>query len=301
LPAQFRSGYAVLEDETHIRLSPGAAATLAFLWEATAPKPGNVHPSASFEDTTFGDYVASSVVVGPIIELTATVGVGRTVLDAVRATRRAVGTNTNLGALLLMAPLAAVPHDTPLQQGIGGVLERLTTRDTADVYAAIRLARPGGLQHVSVADVYDRSPPELSLVNAMRLAADRDLVARQFVNDFADVFEGTAQWITEGTAQGWPLGAAIVHAHVRQMAAEPDGLIARKCGPEVAHEASQRAAAVLRSGTPGTDQYKKSVAELDAWLRADGHRRNPGTSADLVTAGLFVLLCDGMLRWPVQL
>ena len=94
---------------------------------------------------------------------------------------------------------------------------------------------------------------------------------------------------------------AIDHADVQQMAAEPDSLIARKCGPEVARQASQKAAAVLASGALGTHQYEKGLAELDAWLRADSHRRNPGTSADLVTAGLFVLLRDGVLRWPVQL
>jgi triphosphoribosyl-dephospho-CoA synthase len=284
-----------------IRLSPGAAATLACLWEATAPKPGNVHPGASFDDATFGDYVASSVVVGPIIERAAANGVGQTVLDAVRATRQAVRTNTNLGALLLIVPLAAVPLDVPLEQGIDGVLERLTAGDTAHVYAAIRLARPGGLQHAAVADVHDRTPPELDLVATMRLAADRDLVARQYTNHFADVLHGTAKWITEGTARGWPLGAAIVHAHVRQMATQPDSLIARKCGPEVAHEANRLASLVLDSGSPGAVEYEKGLAELDAWLRTDSHRRNPGTSADLVTAGLFALLREGMLRWPLQL
>jgi triphosphoribosyl-dephospho-CoA synthase len=291
----------VSEDAKHIRLSPGAAATLACLWEATAPKPGNVHPGASFEDATFGDYVASSVVVGPVIERAAAVGVGQTVLDAVRATRQAVGTNTNLGALLLVAPLAAVPPGVPLRNGVAGVLERLTVDDTARVYEAIRLARPGGLQRVAVADVFDRAPPELRLVAAMRLAADRDLVARQFANGFADVLDGTAAWIAEGIGQGRPLGAAIVHAHVRQMAAEPDTLIVRKCGLDVACEASQRAAAVLRAGIPGERAYDQRLAELDGWLRADSHRRNPGTSADLVTAGLFVLLREGMLPWPMQI
>lgn len=291
-----------MSDESQpIRLSPGAAATLACLWEATAPKPGNVHPGASFDDATFGDYAASAVVIGPVIEAAIVSGVGQTVLDAVRATHQAVGTNTNLGALLLITPLAAVPRDVPLRQGIDAVLAGLTALDTARVYEAIRLARPGGLQHVDVADAFDDAPPELDLVAAMRLAAERDLVARQYTNRFADVLDGTAEWIVAGTTQGWPLGTAIVHAHVRQMAARPDSLIVRKCGRDVAREASDKAAAVLRSGSPATEPYEKGLSDLDAWLRADSHRRNPGTSADLVAAGLFALLREGVLRWPMQI
>ncbi len=289
------------QEPTSIRLAPGAAATLACLWEATAPKPGNVHPGASFADATFGDYVASAVVVGPIVQHAAANGVGQTVLDAVRATRQAVDTNTNLGALLLIVPLAAVPLDEPLHRGIGGVLARLAPDDTALVYEAIRLARPGGLQPAPDADVNDTAPSELGLVAAMRLAADRDLIARQYTGGFADVLGGTAEWIAEGLAEEWKLSTAIVHAHLRQMAAEPDSLVAGKCGPDVARESSQRAADVLAAGVPGTTEYATALAGLDGWLRADGHRRNPGTSADLVAAGLFALLRDGVLRWPVEM
>ena len=83
----------------------------------TAPKPGNVHRGADFEDVTYVDFVQSAVVVGPILERAAELGVGRTVLEAVRATREAVGTNTNLGTLLLLAPLAAVPDGVPHRRG----------------------------------------------------------------------------------------------------------------------------------------------------------------------------------------
>ncbi len=292
---------ALPKEPASIRLSPGAAATLACLWEATAPKPGNVHPGASFADATFGDYAASAVVVGPVIERAAAVGVGQTVLDAVRATRDAVGINTNLGTLLLVVPLAAVPGDVSLHRGVGNVLAGLTADDTARVYEAIRLAQPGGLQPAPTADVREPAPPELDLVSAMRLAAGRDLVARQYTNGFADVLGGTAEWIAEGRAEGWAMSAAIVHAHVRQMAAQPDTLIAAKCGPDVAREASRRAGAVLAAGTPGTPAYESALAELDRWLRADGHRRNPGTSADLVAAGLFALLREGVLPWPIEM
>ena len=292
---------ALSNDPAPIRLSPGAAVTQACLWEAAAPKPGNVHPGASFTDASYGDYVASAVVVGPIVERAADAGVGQTVLDAVRATRDAVGTNTNLGTLLLVVPLAAVPNDVSLHHGIADVLASLTTDDTALVYEAIRLAAPGGLQPASTADVSEPPPAELDLTSAMRLAADRDLVARQYTNGFADVLGGTAEWIAEGVAEGWAMSAAIVHAHIRQLASEPDTLIAGKCGADVAREASRRAASVLAAGAPGSPGYDATLADLDRWLRADGHRRNPGTSADLIAAGLFALLREGVLRWPIEM
>jgi triphosphoribosyl-dephospho-CoA synthase len=122
-------------------------------------------------------------------------------------------------------------------------------------------------------------------------------VARQYISGFADVFMGTARSIADGLTRGLPLSDAIVFAHMRQMAEQGDSLIARKCGPQTAAEARRRAQLVMHSGSPGDVTYQQALAELDAWLRADGHRRNPGTTADLVAAGLFVLLREGRLHW----
>ena len=281
-----------------IPLPISAAVTLACLYEATARKPGNVHPTASFDDvTTYAAFVASAVAIGPVIARLSQVGVGQTVFEAVRATREAVHTNTNLGTLLLIAPLAAVPPNESLAEGIRAVLNDLTSDDARAVYEAIRLASAGGLGRADEADVFADEPPKLTLVEAMRLAADRDLVARQYTNDFTDVFAGTAAWIEQGLSHGWRLEQAIVHAHLRQIAISPDSLIQRKCGPMMAKQASDYAAAVLKSGSPGDAVYEHAVAEFDQWLRADGHRRNPGTTADLIAAGLFVLLREGRLHW----
>jgi triphosphoribosyl-dephospho-CoA synthase len=278
-------------------IPPGVAATLACVYEATAPKPGNVHPGATFDDVAYADFVASAAVIGPIIEQARVFGVGRTVLEAVRATRDKVGTNTNLGTLLLIVPLAAVPREQSLADGIAAVLEALDGDDTRLVYEAIRLSSAGGLGRADEADVTADPPPGLTLVDAMRLAADRDLVARQYTNRFADVFGGTAAAIADGLSRGWSLSEAIVHAHVAQMSAAPDSLIQRKCGLDVAQQSRSRAAQVLAAGAPGEEPYQRALVELDAWLRADGHRRNPGTTADLVAAGLFVLLREGRLDW----
>jgi triphosphoribosyl-dephospho-CoA synthase len=282
------------------QLSIGQCASLACILECTAPKPGNVHRGADFEDVTYPDFVISAVAIGPAMERTASGGgVGRAILDAVRATREAVGTNTNLGTVLLLAPLAAVPRDVPLADGIGDVLSRLDAGDARDVYAAIRLARPGGLGTVAASDV--SAEPPADLIAAMRLAADRDRVARQYATGFADVLSTVAPWLREGIGQGWTLSDAIVQAFIRSIAAWGDSLIARKCGPEVAARAADQAAAVLAVGGPGDNDYHAALADFDFWLRSDGHRRNPGTTADLIAAGLFVGLREGWIRQPFRL
>lgn len=277
----------------------GAAAMLACIYEATAPKPGNVHPGASFADTTFADFEASAGAIGPIMAKAPLRGVGRTVLDAVRATREAVGTNTNLGMMLLFAPLATVPDGQLLSQAIRQVLDGLTYEDTRNVYEAIRLSKAGGLGKTAEGDVSTDPPHDLKLVDAMRLAQERDLIARQYMSGFADVFRGTAKFIVEGQSLGLSISNAIVWAHLRQMSAERDSLIQRKCGRQIAQQATDRAAAVLASAPPGTRAYQLAVEDFDRWLRADGNRRNPGTTADLVAAGLFVLLREGRLHLDV--
>jgi triphosphoribosyl-dephospho-CoA synthase len=276
----------------------GAAATLACLYEVTARKPGNVYPGADFDETTsYAAFVASAVVIGPIIEQTPAVGVGQTVLDAVRATREAVGTNTNLGTLLLLAPLAAVPRDTSLEAGIGKILDGLTPSDTRAVYEAIRIANAGGLGREEVADVFVDPPPTLKLPDAMRLAADRDLVAKQYANDFQDVFVGAARFIEFGLTVNSTLEDAIILAYLNQLAASPDSLIQRKLGAATANATSSQAKHVLSKGSVRSEEFQRASANFDDWLRADGHRRNPGTTADLIAAGLFVLLREGRLHW----
>ncbi len=276
----------------------GASITLACIWEATAPKPGNVYRGADFEDLSYVDFLVSAAVVGPVLEKAAEQSVGATVLEAVKRTRVAVATNTNLGMLLLLAPLAAVPAEASLAKGIGCVLDSLTGEDAKHVFEAIRTAQPGGLGSVEEADVNDTAIPKISLNEAMRLAANRDLIARQYTNNFQQVFQ-IADHLQQLAQRGLPLSKAIVQAFLQLLSKHPDSLIARKCGDQIAGEVSAQAAAVLASGQPGEATYQAALQEFDFSLRVDGHRRNPGTSADLIAAALFVLLRENQLDWPV--
>lgn len=271
-------------------LSVGQLAQLACLAEVLAPKAGNVHPGAAFDDATWHDFALSAMVIAPWLDRAAELGVGPTVLACVKATRAATGTNTNLGMILLLAPLCAVPRRAALGPGVKRVLASLGPADARATYEAIRLAHPGGLGKAGKGDV--ARPPRLRLVEAMALAAERDMVARQYANGFADVLGFVAPALRRASAAE-PLDQAIVRVHLQLMAREPDSLIRRKSGEGVAQESARRAAEVLNSGWPRGPGARRCLSRLDRWLRADGRRRNPGTSADLVAAGLFVLFRAG--------
>jgi triphosphoribosyl-dephospho-CoA synthase len=134
----------------------------------------------------------------------------------------------------------------------------------------------------------------------MRAAAGRDLVARQYIEDFRLILDETLPALVAGQQAGWSLTDAIIHAHMQLIATHGDSLIARKSGPDISHKASVLAEQVLAAGGPGAERYYEALADFDFWLRADGHRRNPGTTADLIAAALFAGLRDNRLVPPYR-
>jgi triphosphoribosyl-dephospho-CoA synthase len=272
----------------------GLFAQLACIWEATARKPGNVHRFVDFADTHYVDFLLSAAAIAPVFDRADQQSVGETILQAVQATRQVVSCNTNLGIILLLAPLAAVPAHETLFPAVARVLHDLTVDDSRRVYQAIRLATPAALGRVGEQDIADE--PTLPLRQIMALAAERDLVARQYANEFHEIRDCGLPALLEGMQRFGCLEEAIVHCQLTLLATHPDSLITRKCGLSEAQEASRRAAAVLRA----SGNLPAARRELDEWLRADGHRRNPGTTADLVTACLFAALREGKIPLPLQ-
>src|SRR5262249_16961670 len=147
-------------------------------------KAGNVHRFADFADVSYADFVASAAAAAPELGRAPDRLLGETILAAVRATRSVVRTNTNLGIVLLLAPLARAAGRGELPTGVHEVLAATTVEDAARVYSAIRLVSPGGLGTARDQDVSE--VPTLPLRDVMALAADWDLVARQYANGFAD-------------------------------------------------------------------------------------------------------------------
>src|SRR5262245_5654347 len=199
-------------------------ALLACTWEVTARKAGNVHRSIDFDDVTYTDFVLSAQAATPEIGLAPSRPLGETILAAIRATRAVVRTNTNLGIVLLLAPLAKVPDGRDLRGGVCDVLSQTTTEDAANVFAAIRLAAPGGLGTAKEQDVH--GDPTLPLRDVMVLAADRDLVARQYTNGFANVFDLGVPALLDGLRRFVRMEPAVQHCQLAWLAAHPDSLIA---------------------------------------------------------------------------
>jgi triphosphoribosyl-dephospho-CoA synthase len=280
-------------------LSAGLCAQVACVWEATARKPGNVHRFCDFDDTSYLDFLLSAAAVAPVLDGAAGRRVGETVLAAVQATRAVVPSNTNLGIVLLLAPLAAVPPEEDLRAGVERILGGLDVADARQVYQAIRLALPGGLGEVPEQDVRDE--PTQGLREVMALAAERDLIARQYADGFRAVFEEGDPALQAGLQHADDLEAAIIVCHLHLLATFPDSLIRRKRGAAEAEEAARRARRILDTGWPRDAAVAPALAELDAWLRAEGHQRNPGTTADLVTACLFVALRTATIQLPLQI
>lgn len=270
-----------------------AAGQLACLLEVSAPKPGNVSPERHFHDTRYEDFLASAVAIGPALAGAGENPLGATIHSAVEATLRWTRSNTNLGIVLLLAPLAraALQDGVSLRERLRNVLAETTVTDAGEVYAAIRRARPGGLGEVKAEDVAEA--PTVSLRDAMALAAERDTIAREYVTDFALTFEAGVPAVLAARREGLAWTDTAVEAFLALLDAAPDTHIARKLGITEAADISRWAREILRVGGTRSSEGRQALRKLDTKLRDQHNRWNPGTTADLTCAALFVVILEG--------
>jgi triphosphoribosyl-dephospho-CoA synthase len=285
--------------ESSPRIDLNIAAELACLLEVSAPKPGNVCPGRHFADARYEHFLASAVAIGGPLAGAGTRPIGATVRLAVEATARWAPSNTNLGIVLLFAPLARAAAQTQpsisserLRDAVRDVLETTTIEDAREVYTAIRLASPGGLGRVEQQDV--AGDPDVTLLEAMRLAQHRDGIAREYASAFETTFQIGAPALAVARRDALTWDDAVVETFLTLLAAAPDTHIARRGGAELADEVSRRARATLDAGGVRSDGGRRLIAELDRALRDGDHLGSPGTTADLTAAAIFVhLLADG--------
>ena len=263
----------------------GAAYELACRLEIKALKPGNVHVFAGGHNMTVDQFLISArVSSGPLTD--PELSVGARILESVRATREAVGTNTNLGIILLCGPIATASamKGEDLRGNLRSVLNSLSLDDSRAVFEAIVLASPGGLGTAGEHDV--REEPQVGLLQAMGAAANRDSIARQYVTGFRDIFETGLPALESVRPVGgmWP----AISAYMAFLSAFPDSHIARKNGVDVA-EAVRQQASELRQAleeAEGEQDRIRLLTGFDRKLKEQG--LNPGTSADLTVACLLV-------------
>jgi triphosphoribosyl-dephospho-CoA synthase len=275
----------------------------ACIREACAPKPGNVNRNHDFSDTSLEDFLVSAVAIGHAFENAARVSVGQTVWQATMNRRRQVRSNTNLGIILLLAPLvkaslAAVENSEAggqanlgkVRECLHAVLQSLTVEDARLVYAAIRAVNPGGLGRVREQDVHEE--PSVTLLEAMQLAGDRDSVASEYVTEFEITYSIGLPSLGEALSKGINFSDAVVQAFLTILSRVPDTLIARKNGAETAGQVSRRAEEVLNQGGIYSSRGRENILEFDSALRDSSHKLNPGTTADLTAAAVFLALLE---------
>lgn len=268
-------------------LSPERVATLlhdACLAELDALKPGNVHRHGDGHGMTVADFETSAAVTAEALSHPDR-SVGEMIERAVQGTLAAVGCNTNLGIVLLCAPLAkAALHGEgwSLRHRLAATLEGLDVDDSRRAFAAIAAAGPAGLGHSDAEDVHE--PPSLSLRDAMVLARARDRIACQYASGFADVFDKGLPWIRSALARGDSLPWGLSRAYLGFLAAFPDSHILRKQGAEIAESVRREAVDWDRriEETEDTASLTVGLLAFDRDLKARGI--NPGTSADLTVA-----------------
>ncbi len=279
---------------------PGAALAEAYMYaceiELQALKPGNVSIGAPGHNMCADDFLVSArVSAGPLVARG--MSLGERIYRGVAATRAAVSCNTNLGIILLCAPLLhAMLEATPeldLRQRLCKVLAGAGVNDTEWIYRAIRLASPGGLGQSRKHDVND--PPRVTVIAAMQAAAHRDRIALQYGTGFSDIFEYAAPRLNEYRARWNSDTWATVAVFLGLLRHFPDSHIVRKYGEARAREVSLKAAALddeLVVCDAPQALTKRLQAADDEFKRAG---LNPGTTADLTTASLLVLYLGRLL------
>ncbi len=263
-------------------------------------KPGNVSRASAGHGMQAALFIASAqAAVGPLFRPGARVG--ERIEAAVDATWAVAGCNTNLGILLLCAPIAVAVERRPeatsapaLLDAIEAVLADLDLADAQATYRAISRARPGGLGTAPSQDV-DR-PPSVDLRTAMALAADRDSIARQYRDGYAELFDAARASTINGVSPGAGLAAgeptaqttaAVQRLYLALLSRFADSHIVRNHGAAMAHIVMTAAQAWrLRTGCDGGPDIDAEFAAWDAHLKAE--RINPGTTADLTVATLLI-------------
>jgi triphosphoribosyl-dephospho-CoA synthase len=291
-------------DRDHRPVNVGLAAQLACLLEASAPKPGNVSPGRHFADLRYEDFLASALAIGEPMARAGEQGVGATIRKSVEATARWSRSNTNLGIVLLFAPVARAASQLgsdPLMRGdsrgltlqvmLRRVLDATTVDDARQAYAAIRMACPGGLDRAEAQDV--STEPTMTLVEVMQLASHRDTIASEYATGFAITFGTAVPVLERARHDGLPWDDAVVETFLTLLAAAPDTHIARRSGKSLAHQVTARAQRVLAEGGVRSEAGRRAIDDMDLALRDERNSGNPGTTADVTAAAIFVVLLGG--------
>ena len=295
----------------------------AILFEVSANKPGNVNFVVGFEGTRVEHFLASAVAVAPTFEEAARRGIkvakrelglddvdlGRLMKDCVEDINNwQKGGNTLLGTVILFMPIAVSAGMTSikdneidincLRSNLKLVVESTTPQDAVNLYEAIEIAKPSGLNgapdlDVKVEDSKMRLIREsISLFDVFKTASSYDDVCYEWIHNFPITFDMAYPFLMN-ELKTKSLNTAIVHTFLKVLAERPDTFISRKIGEKRAKDVSKRAREVLEMGGAETPIGKKKLIQFDKKLRKSGNDYNPGTTADITAATLALCTLSG--------
>lgn len=249
-------------------------------------KPGNVSLASPGHGMCADDFLRSAQCSAAAITRPQST-LGRRVYDAIAMTQQCVGCNTNLGIVLLAAPLlqACIEHpDMALPEALRRVLAASSVDDTEQIYSAIRLAAPAGLGETDENDVAGSA--KLPLTSVMCQAAGYDLIARQYANGFTQLFQVIEPYFDRARQGVGDDASALTDTYLYLLTRYPDSHIQRKHGLPVACQVQRMAQETRRGFLAAAEPTiaARRLVELDHALKAKG--LNPGTSADLCVAAV---------------
>ncbi|NIC00313.1 triphosphoribosyl-dephospho-CoA synthase [Halobacterium sp. R2-5] len=274
-------------------MTPAEHAELALLLEvAGTPKPGNVDRERDLDDLRFEQFLAGAVGAREGLEAAANGPVGEAFETAVAGMADASGTNTQFGCLLLLTPLVRAAARNDLSpEGVSDVVEATTVEDAAAFYRAFEHTDvavpdpPAGADALDVRRGADAVSAlrerDLTLRDVLELSADRDANAAEWVEGFPRVFRAAARI---EAARG-PVADRAASAFLELLAEEPDTLVVTEHGEAVAEELQERALGLQAADREEVAAFADDLAERGV---------NPGTTADLTAAALFVALERGV-------
>jgi triphosphoribosyl-dephospho-CoA synthase len=265
----------------------------AVIWaceqEVRAPKPGNVNCFSDGHNMAVDDFIRSAHAIAPVMARPG-LSVGERIVQAITATRTVVDCNTNLGIVLLYAPLCcAIEQCESFEQlslQLQYVLNDLSVEDARLCYQAIRMAEAGGLGEQKDQDI--NQEPTVTLLEAMDMARDRDQIAFQYVSNFGDIWTIALPALTAALNSGESVEWATAFAYLKLLSTTPDSLICRKQSVELAEAVTQRAKQFVFE-MKKNNKLDAYYTELTAWDNELKQKAiNPGTTADLVAATLLL-------------
>jgi triphosphoribosyl-dephospho-CoA synthase len=269
--------------------------------ELQAFKPGNVSIYSAAHDMTVDDFRLSAKVSAPPL-CNPNYSLGEKIFYAVKTTREAVGCNTNLGIILLCAPLIqAIGYCTTkvtLRQALHQVLTNTTLADADWVFKAIDLAAPAGLGDVAEQDV--KTAASVTLTEAMNLASAKDRVAHQYLTDYKDIFEFTVLRYNHTLLKWGSHSWAAVAVYADLLSHYPDSHIERKYGDQYTEMVASRMIQLSNalSNIDNPDLIMPLLHNIDQELKSK--RVNPGTTADITVATVLTVFLENFISNNIQ-